>query len=457
MKKARKGRKSSGLFTKAYSQTAAKILKRYAWWQLGFFTIGSLSFISVLVILLLPIGKGPTEFEYAGSPPPASHPRFAYVLSESLGAPVREGAPIDILNNGDAFLSAMLADIKSARSSINMMVFIWTEGQMSEQIVNELAEKSRNGVQVRILIDSFGSFSFTRRKHFKKLEEAGGKIIEFHSPSLAPWDFLKNHIRNHRRAFIIDGNIGYVGGMAIDDHWLGDARTDKEYRDVMFRTTGAMARDIQGHFSELWASMTGEILTGEAFFPPVAQDKGQLTYVSIARTPSPNNLALQKFVLLSLLGAERKIYMVTPYFLPDASLKDVLIRKAREGVDVRVLVPNELIDNKSVHYASRDSYDELLAGGVKLYEYQASFIHSKRAAVDGVWSIIGSANLDNRSRRINEENAFGISNRQFAAALESIFFKDLANAKEITLSDWRRRGIWTRVREKLDRNFGEQY
>ncbi len=457
MKKARKGRKSSGPFKKAYSQTAGRIFKRYAWWQLGFFTIGSLSFISVLVILLLPIGKGPTEFEYGGYPPPASHPRFANVLSESLGVPVREGAAIDILNNGDAFLSAMLTDIRSARSSINIMVFIWTDGRMSEQIVEELAEKSRNGVQVRILIDSFGSFSFTRGRHFKKLEEAGGKIVEFHSPSLAPWDFLKNHIRNHRRAFIIDGNIGYAGGMAIADQWLGDARNDKEYRDVMFRTTGPMARDIQGHFSELWASMTGEILTGEVFFPQAAQDSRQLTYVSIARTPSPNNLALQKFVLLSLLGAERKIYMATPYFLPDASLKDVLIRKARAGVDVRVLVPNDLIDNKSVYYASRDSYDELLEGGVKLYEYQGSFIHSKMATVDGIWSIIGSANMDNRSRRINEENAFGISNRQFATALESIFLKDLARAKEITLSDWRKRGIWTRVREKLDRNFGEQY
>jgi cardiolipin synthase len=457
MKKARKGRKSSSRLKKAYSQTAGRILKRYAWWQLGFFTIGSLSFISVLVILLLPIGKGPTEFEYAGSHLPASHPRFANLLSESLSVPVREGAPIDVLNNGDAFLSAMLADIKSARSSINIMVFIWNKGQMSDQIVNELAEKSRHGVQVRILIDSFGSFSFTPRKHFKKLEEAGGKVAEFHSLTLAPWAFLKNHVRNHRRAFIIDGNIGYVGGMAIDDHWLGDARTDKEYRDVMFRTTGAMARDIQGHFSELWTSMTGEILTGEVFFPQGAQDKGQLTYISIARTPSPNNLALQKFVLLSLLGAERKIYMVTPYFLPDASLKDVLIRKAREGVDVRVIVPNDLSDNKSVYYASRDSYDELLAGGVKLYEYQPSLIHSKTVAIDGIWSIIGSANMDNRSRRINEENAFGISNRQLAAALESIFFKDLAKAKEITLSEWRRRGIWSRVREKLDRNFSEQY
>jgi cardiolipin synthase len=124
---------------------------------------------------------------------------------------------------------------------------------------------------------------------------------------------------------------------------------------------------------------------------------------------------------------------------------------------VRVIVPNELIDNKSVYYASRDSYDELLSAGVKLYEYQGSFIHSKTVAIDGIWSIIGSPNMDNRSRRINEENAFGVSNRQLAAALESIFFKDLARAKEITLSEWRRRGIWTRVREKLDRNFSEQY
>lgn len=457
MKKTTKVRRGSSPVKKTYTRTVGRVVRRYAWWQLGFFGIGSLSFISLLVILFLPVGKGPTTFEYVGSSISASHPRFANVLAESLGAPLREGAPIDVLNNGDAFLSALLADIKSARSSINMMVFIWTDGQMSDRIIEQLAEKSRQGVQVRILVDSFGSFSLMPKKHFKNLEEAGGKVVEFHSPTIAPWDFLKNHIRNHRRAFVIDGNVGYVGGMAIDDHWLGDARNEKEYRDVMFRTTGSMARDIQGHFSELWTSMTGEILVGEAFFPQASQENRQHTYVSIARTPSPNNLALQKFVLLSLLGAERKIYIETPYFLPDTSLKDVLLQKAREGVDVRILVPNELNDNQSVYYASRDSYDELLAGGVKLYEYQRSFIHSKIVTIDGIWSIIGSANMDNRSRRINEENIFGISNRQFATALENIFVGDLANAKQMSLNEWRKRGIWTRVREKLDRNFDEQY
>jgi cardiolipin synthase len=379
------------------------------------------------------------------------------VLAESLGLSLREGPSIDVLNNGDAFLAALLTDIKSARSSINMMVFIWTDGRMSDQVIEQLTEKSRQGIQVRVLIDSFGSFSWTLKRHFKKLEEAGGRVVEFHSPTIAPWDFLKNHIRNHRRAFVIDGNVGYVGGMAVDDHWLGDARNEKEYRDVMFRASGPMARDIQGHFTELWTSMTGEILTGETFFPQSTRENRQLTYVAVARTPSPNNLALQKLVLLSLLAAERKIYIETPYFLPDASLKDVLLRKAREGVDVRILVPNELNDNRSVYYASRDSYDELLAGGVKLFEYQTSFIHSKIITVDGVWSIIGSANMDNRSRRINEEAVFGISNRQFSEALESIFVKDLANAKEIILAEWKRRGVWTRAREKLDRNFGEQY
>lgn len=315
-------------------------------------------------------------------------------------------------------------------------------------------------MQVRIIVDSFGSNYWERpRKKFEALKAGGAQIAIFHSLTLAPWDFLKNHIRNHRRAIVVDGEVGYFGGMAISDPWMGNARSPEEYRDMMFRSTGPMAHHIQGVFTEFWASMTGELLVGNAFYPLKSEaiEKPPLSYISLARTPSPNTLVLQRFVLLSLAGAEKKIYITSPYFLPDFSLREILIRKAKEGLDVRVLVPNSLNDSRAVHHASRDSYDELLAGGVKIYEYQPTFIHAKSIVVDSSWSIIGSANMDNRSRKINEEAIVGVQNAAFGATLEGIFLADLEKANQIDLPGWRKRSVWQRAQELVFRNLIEQY
>ena len=227
----------------------------------------------------------------------------------------------------------------------------------------------------------------------------------------------------------------------------------------MFRTTGPMAHDLQGVFGELWTSMTGEILIGDAIYPEETSphDKGALTYVAIARVPSPDSLALQRFVLLSLLAAEKTIWITTPYFLPDASLREMLIKKARDGVDVRVLVPDSHNDSQSVRYASHDTYDELLAGGVKIYEYQSTFIHTKAMTIDGSWSVFGSANMDNRSRKLNQEVIMGVSDKAFGVAMQKVFSDDLARAEQIDLGEWRKRDLWQHIRENFDRNLVEQY
>ena len=437
-------------------------LAAHPWWELAFSAIGALSFIAILVVLFLPLGKGPSNFTYTGTPPPVSSPKFVRLIADTMSAPLKQGGTIEPLENGDAFLKAFLADIDAAKSSIDIMVYIWTDGKMSDQVLDRLDRKLKEGVQVRIMVDSYGSsWEVAPRKRFKASRQLGAKIEEFNSLTIAPWDFLKNTVRNHRRAMIVDGRIGYTGGTAISDPWLGDARNKKEYRDLMFRVTGPMVHDLQGVFAELWSSMTGEVLVGDAFFPePTGQERGQgrgPTYVPLARVPSPDSLALQKFVLLSILAAEKTVHITSPYFLPDRSLREALIKKAQAGVDVRVLAPNELNDSKAVHHASHDTYDELLSGGVKIYEYQPTFIHTKAMIVDGTWSIIGSANMDNRSRKINQEVIVGIADAAFGARMEEIFAADLSRAKQIELTEWRKRGLWPRIREFWDRHFVEQY
>ncbi len=434
-------------------------LKQYKWWELIIFVIGSMSFISILVVLLLPIGNGPADFTNSGVVPSVDSPEFIHMLSESLDLPQRQGEPIEILNNGDAFLTSLLADIDSAHSSINIMVFIWTDGTMSDQVLEHLDKKLKQGVEVRIMYDAFGSPTGLPKQQLKVFKDLGGKIEVFHSFTIVPWQLLKNQIRNHRRAIIIDGNIGYTGGMTVSDSWLGNASNPKEYRDMMFRTTGPMAHDLQGVFNELWTSMTGELLFGETFYPQVlsTQNKSTLTYIPLASIPSPDSLTLQKFVLLSLLGAKQKIYITTPYFLPDLSFRNALIQKAKDGVDVRVLVPNKLNDSQSVYYASHYYYEYLLEAGVKIYEYQPTFIHTKSMVIDGDWSIIGSANMDNRSRKLQEEDIFGVSDKVFGATLENTFLKDLTHAKQIDLTEWKKRSIWQRIREIFDLKFVQQY
>lgn len=431
----------------------------YTWWELTVFAIGLLSFLSLLLVLFLPLGRGPTSFTVTGTVPPAGSSDFLQMMSESLNVPLRSGEPIQLLNNGDAFLKSLLADIDGAHSSINIMVYIWTDGVMSNQVLEHLDAKLKEGVQVRIMIDAYGSSSGTPTKQFDLFKKQGGKVAVFHSFTIAPWDILKNQARNHRRAIVIDGDIGYVGGMTVSDPWLGDARNPKEYRDTMSRVTGPMARDLQGIFSELWTSMTAELLVGDTFYPHASrvEQRDTLTYISLASTPSPDSLAIQKFILFSLMGAQKSIYLTTPYFLPDPSVRSALIDKAKQGVDVRVLVPNILNDSRSVYYASHYSYEELLNGGVKIYEYQPTFIHSKAIVIDGDWSIIGSANMDNRSRKLNEEDIFGVLDKVLGATLERTFLEDLSHAKQIDLAEWKKRSIGERIREIFDLKFVQQY
>ncbi len=434
-------------------------LMAYAWWEILLFIIGLLSFISILVVLFLPIGNGIGKITVTGEIPAVGTTDFTRMLSRSLNIPIRQGDKVEVINNGDAFLKSLLNDIDGAKASINIMTFIWTDGEMSKQVLAHLNKKLQEGVQVRIMYDAFGSKTITSPDHFKEFTDLGGQVKAFHSFTIVPWQLVKNRKRNHRRAYVIDGEVGYTGGMTVDDLWLGNARNTKEYRDMMFRTTGPMAEDIQGAFGELWTSMTGEVLSGERFYPnvEVMGGKGSLTYTSLMSTPSPDTLAIQKFFLLSILGAHKSIHLTTPYFLPDQILKEALIKKAKEGIDVEILVPNKLNDSSLVYHASHVSYQEFLEAGVKIYEYTPTFIHEKSMVVDGVWSIIGSANHDNLSRKINEEAVFGIESKDFSHEIESNFQADIAKADRIDIKDWKKRSVFLRARERITRAFFQLY
>jgi cardiolipin synthase A/B len=373
--------------------------------------------------------------------------------------PVRRGGHAELLDNGDAFFPALLEAFAAAERSINVMVYIWEPGTVSDMMFDALVARARQGVQVRILLDGLGGIRCPA-DGIERLREAGGTVATFRPPQFGK--LLRFHRRNHRRAIVVDGLVGFTGGMAVGDKWLGDARDPSEWRDSMVRLTGALAENLQSAFAEAWAFSTGEVLTGDSFFPEeVAADndprRASVRSVGIISSPGSEEHPLRLFFFLTFLAARRRLWVATPYFVPDKHLREVLKQRARAGVDVRLLLPNELTDAWPIRYASHSYYADLLRAGVRIFEYQPTFMHAKTVVVDGLWSVVGSANMDIRSKELNEENVVGILEEEFGGELERSLEADFAKAREIDRTAWRRRGLGSRILERLSVLFAEQY
>ena len=427
----------------------------YTGLELTLLAIGNASFIAIIVILFMPIGKGPEVMIPVGSVPAAGTAPFMRAISNFMTIPVDRAPAVETFENGDQYLPVLLREIDGAQHSINFMAYIWKDGRFSDAVLDHLEQRQRAGVQVRLLLDAYGGLKAPGSR-MEKLKKLGGRVATFHSLLPLPWTVMRSTKRNHRRAIVIDGTAAFTGGFGVDDVWLGNARNAKEWHDLMFLVKGSMAQRLQGSFSELWAATTGELLTGPDFFPdPPAV--GEIPYVALSSSPSPDLYEDETFVLLCLAGARRSIEIETPYFLPNASVRKLLMDKARAGVDVKILVPNSNTDEKSVRWAGQRVYEDLLAAGIRIYEYQPTFTHTKLMLEDRAWSVIGSANMDIRSRRLNDEVVLGIQDQPLAQSLDEIFQKDLLKSRPVRLDDWKRRGPVQRLLEILSQAFVQQY
>jgi cardiolipin synthase len=427
----------------------------YTGLELTLLGIGVASTIGIVIILFMPIGKGPEVMTPVGTVPAVGTTPFLTALSNFMTIPTDRAPSVEMFENGDQYLPALLREIDGAQHSINFMAYIWKDGRFSDTVLDHLEKRQRAGVQVRLLLDAYGGLKAPESR-LKTLKELGGQVATFHSLLPLPWTVMRSTKRNHRRAIVIDGVTAFTGGFGVDDVWFGNARNPKEWHDLMFLVKGSMAQRLQGSFSELWAANTGELLTGPDFYP-TASAVGSIPYVALSSSPSPDLYEAETFVLLSLNGARNSIEIETPYFLPNASVRKALIDKARMGVSVTILVPNNNTDEKSVRWAGQRVYEELLTAGVKIYEYQPTFTHTKLLVEDGAWSVIGSANMDIRSRRLNDEVVLGIQDPQLAKSLHGVFQNDLLRSKAIKLDDWKRRGLMQRLLEIISQAFVQQY
>ncbi|RPI56113.1 MAG: hypothetical protein EHM55_05895 [Acidobacteria bacterium] len=431
------------------------VRRRYKWWQLTLFVIGVIAAVSVVSALFFAVGNKPSRIYTDAPPPPVGSPHFTTAFATIVGAPVERGGTITLLNNGDQFVPSLLDAVNQARRTINFAVYIWSEGEFSDQLIAALAQKQREGVMVRVLLDGLGSLKVPD-EDFSALIAAGGKVEKFRTPKFGK--LTRFHRRNHRRAIVIDGDVGFTGGMAVSDVWLGDAQDEDHWRDIMFKVTGPLARSLQTAFVDLWVSSSGELLTDPRNYPAQAPAafEGVERFVHLASSPADDDQSMGYFFLLPILAARQSVYFAAPYYVPDRHLQDALVEKARAGVDVQLLFPGPRTDNWIVRASAQARYQELLEAGVKVHEYQPTFMHAKYGVIDGTWAIVGSPNLNSRSRQLDEENALGIYDPAFGAKLTETFFTDLQRAKPITLEEWRRRNPLLKLFETMSRILDQQ-
>jgi cardiolipin synthase len=422
-----------------------------SWWAWVLMIVGVIAIVSVLGALFLPDWPN-DEYSIGFKADPGSD-AFVEWSSAFLSGPIFQGGEVTLLQNGDAFFPAMLDAIRGARETINFEVYIFEPDEIGRQFIDAFKERARAGVEVRLLLDGFGGMKMTKR-YRDDLQSAGVKLSRFRPPSLR--SLVRFYRRSHRRAIVIDGKIGFTGGAAISAKWKGNVTNTHEWRDSMTKVTGPLVGGIQSAFAGNWVYCCGEVIAGPRFFPPLDTGKGPCS-LSVVSSPSDALQPIRLLFWLSFINARHRLWICNSYFIPDKRLRAAVTERAQAGVDVRVLVPGNHTDAIPVQAAGRSYYEELLAAGVRIFEYQPAMMHAKTVVVDGAWSVVGSANLDERSMELNEENILGIADRDFAGAIEAGVEQDLQRSREIHLDQWRQRPLHRKFFERIAKAMIEQY
>ena len=366
-------------------------------------------------------------------------PSFFPTIAGHTDAPIMGGNDVELLFNGEQIFPAMLTAIRNARRSITYAQYLYEDGEIAYELAEAFAERCRAGVEVKILIDSHGGKmpqdipvlwkeSGCHMEWFRRV-----KLLQF----ITPWELLSYNYRNHRRVLVIDGRIGFTGGHGVSQAWTGNGRIEKHWRETDVRVEGPIVQQLQAAFVEIWRQTTGEVLGDDRYFPRL-QPRGKI-YAQVVKS-SPLNGTHESYLLflLSITSAQKSIYITNPYFVPDERMTHALLQAGARGVRVIVLGPGS-IDWMLVYRASRRGFGPMLLGGIELYEYQPALLHAKTMVVDGIWALVGTTNLDNRSFALNEEINFIAYDAGIAGQLEKAFFQDLKYSKKLDYQSWRAR------------------
>ena len=364
------------------------------------------------------------------------------VAGLTLGTAV-DGNAVEVLENG-AFWDVLIERIGKARHTIHYETFLWKEGKLGKRMAKALAERAREGVKVRVMLDGNGSKDIGDGER-EMMEKAGAKVVFFHEKKLRNIGVLND--RTHRKMLIIDGREAFVGGHCVVDEWMGDAEDGKCYGDVSVRLRGPIVHSVQGAFSENWTGDSGELLVGDGFFP-VLGPAGEVTMHPVFVKPenSAPTIKILHHTLICL--ARERIWIQNPYFIPEPDAIDAFGDAVKRGVDVRVLMPSTSgSDNPMVQHAGHRNFEKLMRNGVRLFEYPHTLLHQKVMTVDGIYSAVGSTNFDDRSFETNDEVTLGILDAKTARKLDAIFEKYIPRAQEIDIEKWKRRPLWHKLQD----------
>jgi cardiolipin synthase A/B len=364
-----------------------------------------------------------------------SDPQFRLELGTLLGPPIVEGNNALNLENGDEIFPAMLEAIRAAEHTITFETYIYWSGSIGREFAQAFADRARAGVKVHVLIDWVGSQKINNQ-FLDSMKEAGVEVEIFHP--LRWYHLARMNNRTHRKLLVVDGRVGFTGGVGIADEWSGNGTDPQHWRDSHYRITGPAVAQMQAAFMDNWIKTTGKVLQGELYFP-AAQPAGTASAQVFTSSPRGGADSMVLMYLMAIVSSERSIDLSAAYFVPDELTTNALVDAMNRGVHLRIITPGPRIDAEVVRQASRGSWGPLLAAGAEIYEYQPSMFHCKVLIVDGLLVSVGSTNFDPRSFRLNDEANLNVLDSDFARELTAVFETDIRRARRVALQEWRNR------------------
>jgi cardiolipin synthase A/B len=381
-----------------------------------------------------------------------SDPQFRREMSVMLGPSITSGNRVTALHNGEEIFPSMLAAIRGATVSVTFETHIYWSGEIGREFADALSERARAGVPVHVILDWVGSVQMDDAV-LVQMEEAGARVQKYRP--LRWYDLSRLNNRTHRKILVVDGRVGFTGGVGIADLWQGRAQDPDHWRDIHFRVEGPVVAQFQAAFNDNWIKTTGEVLNDSTFFPAL-EPAGALDAHMFIASPAGGGESMHLMYLMAIAAATGSIDLAASYFVPDELLIDALIAALHRGVRLRILLPGPHLDSETVKIASRGSWGELLRNGADVQIYQPTMLHTKLLVVDREFVSVGSTNFDMRSLKLNDEASLNIYDRDFALEMTRSFEEDLKRAEPFTWEAWRDRPLRERLSEQLIRPFRSQ-
>ncbi|MEX2168535.1 MAG: phospholipase D-like domain-containing protein [Pirellulales bacterium] len=399
-----------------------------------------------LTLLLLNLSSGEKKIAYEiETSYAAGDPQFRHVMGQLLGPPLVDGNCITGLLNGDEIFPAMLSAVRQAENTICFETYIYWSGAIAREFTAALCERAFKGVQVHVLLDWVGSKRIDSAL-LDKMRAAGIEVERYRPPRW--YNLARMNHRTHRKLLVVDGRVGFTGGVGIADEWLGDAQSPAHWRDSHFRLDGPAVAQMQAAFMDNWVKIRSKVLHEVDYFPPL-QPAGESLAQVFKSSAREGSESVRLMYLLSIASAEKSILLANAYFVPDDLAIESLIAAKKRGVKIEIIVPGKYTDEPLVRQASRGRWGPLLEAGIEIFEYQHTMYHCKVMVVDGAWTSVGSTNFDNRSFRLNDEANLNVLDADFAARESANFAADRELSRPITLAQWRRRPVSEKVRDFL--------